>query len=84
LIQSCGSFGAESAQSHDMLSDMGPLGGCEGWCCRRKDGVSSLEKMIFDIRHDHPSGIFVRVALYRHLDLSYMFSATSYLELLQI
>jgi hypothetical protein len=42
----------------------GTTGDCE--CGGRKDGVSSLEKMIFNIRHDHPSGISVRVALYQH------------------
>jgi hypothetical protein len=44
----------------------GTTGDCE--CGGRKDGVSSLEKMIFDVRHDHPSGIFVRVL--SHTDIS--------------
>jgi hypothetical protein len=46
-------------------------------CGGRKDGMSSLEKMIFDIRHDHPSGILARVLSHTNI------SATKDREILQ-
>jgi hypothetical protein len=39
--------------------------------------MSSLEKMIFDIRHDHPSGILARVLSHTNI------SATKDREILQ-